>query len=41
MGQFSIGQIVLLLLSIAMWVGAAAVIVIAARKMELFKRRPK
>ena len=39
MGQFSISHILVLLLSIAMWVGAAAVIVVALRRMGLFGRR--
>ena len=39
MGQYSISHILVLLLSIAMWVGAAAVIVVALRRMGLFGRR--
>lgn len=41
MGQFSLTHILVLLLSIAMWIGAAAVIVFAMRRMGLFGRRPK
>lgn len=41
MGEFSISHVLVLLLSIAMWVGAAAVILIAVRKIGLFGRRPK
>lgn len=39
MGQLSTGHLMVILLSIVMWVGAAWVIVIAARKMGLFGRR--
>lgn len=41
MGQLSVGQILVILLSIAMWIGAAWAIIIAARKMGLFGRKPK
>ena len=41
MGQFSLSHILVLLLVIGMWVGAAAVIVFAMRKMGLFGPRPK
>ena len=39
MSHISASHIVILLLSIAMWVGAAAVIVYAIRRMGLFGRR--
>jgi hypothetical protein len=41
MGQLSAGHLVIILVSIAMWIGAAWVVVIAARKMGLFGRKPK
>ncbi len=41
MGQFSINHVLILLLSIATWVGVAAVIVVTLRKMNLFGRRRK
>ncbi len=41
MGQLSAGHLVIILLSLAMWIGAAWVVVIAARKMGLFGRKPK
>jgi hypothetical protein len=41
MGQLSANHLLIILVSIAMWVGAAWVIVIAARKMGLFGRRGK
>jgi hypothetical protein len=41
MGQFSISHILIILLSIATWVGVAAVIIFTLRKIGLFGRRPK
>ena len=41
MGEYSTSHALVLLISIAMWVGAAAVIFIAVRKIGLFGRRPK
>lgn len=41
MGQISLSHVLVLLLSIAMWIGAAAVIIFAMRRMGLFGRRPK
>jgi hypothetical protein len=41
MGQVSAGHIVLILISIASWIGAAWVVVVAARKMGLFNRKRK
>lgn len=41
MGHYSTSHLVILLLSIAMWVGAAAVIIYAVRRMGLFGRRRK
>lgn len=41
MGQISLSHVLILLLSIAMWIGAAAVIIFAMRRMGLFGRRPK
>jgi hypothetical protein len=41
MGQLSLGQLAIILLSVAMWVGAAWAIIIAVRKMGLFGRKPK
>lgn len=38
MGQLSASQLIVILLSIAMWIGAVWVIIIAARKMGLFRR---
>jgi hypothetical protein len=41
MGQLSLGQLAVILLSVGMWVGAVWAIAIAARKMKLFGRKPK
>ena len=41
MGQFSLSHVLILLLSIGMWVGAAAVIIFSVRRMGLFGPRPK
>jgi hypothetical protein len=41
MGQLSAGHLAIILISIAMWIGAAWVVVIAGRKMGLFGRKPK
>ena len=41
MGHLTTGHLALILLSIVMWVGAAWVILVAARKMGLFGRREK
>lgn len=41
MGHYSASHVIVLLISILMWVGAAAAIVVAGRKMGLFGRRPK
>lgn len=41
MGQYSLSHVAILLLSVVMWVGAAAVIIFAMRRMGLFGRRPK
>ena len=41
MGQLSASHLGIIVISIAMWVGAAWVIVIAVRKMGLFGRRGK
>lgn len=39
MGQLSSAQLFIILISVAMWVGAAWAIVIAARKMGLIGRK--
>jgi hypothetical protein len=41
MGQVSTGHLALILLSIATWIGAAWVVIIACRKMGIFGRKPK
>jgi hypothetical protein len=41
MGQLSLGQLIVILLSFAMWIGATWAVVIAARKMGLFGRKDK
>lgn len=41
MGQVSASHLALILLSIATWIGAAWVVIIAGRKMGLFGRKPK
>ena len=41
MGQLSAAHLGIIVLSIAMWVGAAWVIMVAVRKMGLFGRREK
>ena len=41
MGQLSLTHLLIILVSIAMWVGAAWVIVVAARKMGLIGRNRK
>lgn len=41
MGQLTASQLVVILLSVAMWVGAAWAVVIAGRKMGLFGRKDR
>jgi hypothetical protein len=41
MGQLGVGHLAIILISLAMWVGAGWVIVIAVRRMGLFNRRRK
>ena len=41
MGHIGAGHLGIILISIAMWVGAGWVIVVALRKMGLFGRREK
>lgn len=41
MAHYSISHVAILLISIVMWIAAAAVIITAAHKMKLFGRRPK